>query len=175
MQNIDVNTEDALIPAWVDGELVNVNKLLVHQKGIKHKAVSIFLMSGRQTLIQQRAAGKYHSPLLWANSCCTHPKITETGQQCAARRLQQELGITGVSLQPLSVYEYRADVGSNMTEHEVVEMFTAQVSHDIPMELNPHEVEAVRWVDMDVLKANAIEHPDQYSEWLKIYLRDIAI
>ena len=62
-----------LIPAWVDGDLVPLDKLDVHRRGLRHPAVSVFLLDGDRFLIQRRALGKYHTPGLWANACCTHP------------------------------------------------------------------------------------------------------
>ena len=71
------------IPAWVDGRLATVDKLEVHRRGLWHPAVSVFLMDGARTLLQQRAMGKYHSPGLWANACCTHPRPGEDPAACA--------------------------------------------------------------------------------------------
>ena len=62
-----------MIPAWIDGELAPVDKLEAHERGLKHKAVSVFVVRGMDILIQRRAMGKYHTPGLWANTCCTHP------------------------------------------------------------------------------------------------------
>ena len=92
----DMDALEEQIPAWVDGRLVPVGKLEAHQKGLRHKAVSVFVTRGREVLIQQRAAGKYHTPLLWANTCCTHPRWDEEAAACAIRRLREELGITGL-------------------------------------------------------------------------------
>ncbi len=172
MQDQPNNTH--LIPAWIKGQLVEADKLMVHRRGLKHKAVSVFLNAGGRTLIQQRAAGKYHSPLLWANACCTHPMITEPALDCAIRRLEQELGITDVSPSPLAEIEYRADVGNGMVEHEVVEVLTAEVAIDLPIDLNPDEVANTRWIEIDALKNDCAANPGKYTEWLKIYLREFA-
>jgi isopentenyl-diphosphate delta-isomerase len=84
-----------MIPAWVEGTLTPVEKLEVHKKGLRHKAVSVFVMRGDRILLQQRALSKYHTPGLWANACCTHPHWDEQPLTCAQRRLEEELGITG--------------------------------------------------------------------------------
>jgi isopentenyl-diphosphate delta-isomerase len=99
---------DEMIPAWVEGRLTPVEKLAVHQQGLRHKAVSVFVLDGDRVLIQQRALGKYHTPGLWANTCCTHPVWGEDDAACAARRLHEELGITGLTLQAAGSVEYRA-------------------------------------------------------------------
>ena len=116
------------IPAWVDGALAPMDKLDVHLKGVRHKAVSVFVLDGPRVLIQRRALGKYHTPGLWANTCCTHPHWNEAPRDCALRRLSQELGIDGLDPQPVDRVEYRADVGGGMVEHEVVDIFIAQAA-----------------------------------------------
>ena len=79
------------IPTWVDGQLQPVEKMQAHLQGLRHKAVSVFVMQGSKTLLQRRALKKYHTPGLWTNACCTHPNWNETGLNCAVRRLNEEL------------------------------------------------------------------------------------
>ncbi|PVA07627.1 isopentenyl-diphosphate Delta-isomerase [Thalassorhabdomicrobium marinisediminis] len=161
------------IPAWVDGTLTPVDKLEVHQRGLRHKAVSIFVMDGTRVLIQQRALNKYHTPGLWANTCCTHPHWGETPQTCAIRRLSDELGIAGVPVTYRDQLEYRADVGGGLVEHEVVDLFTAQVDAEtLMMSPNPEEVMATRWVDIHELADEVARTSDLYTPWLRIYLAD---
>lgn len=160
-----------LIPAWDEtGTLRPMDKLDVHRRGLRHKAISVFVMAGAQVLIQQRAAVKYHTPGLWANTCCTHPHWAEDDLTCAHRRLRQELGITGLILTPLRDIEYRADVGGGLTEHEMVRIFTARAPHDLPLDLNPAEVQATRWVDLHDLAAEIRQRPAAFTPWLRIYL-----
>ena len=120
----------SLIPAWIEGVLTPVDKMDVHRRGLRHRAVSVFVMRGDQTLIQRRALGKYHTPGLWANTCCTHPDWDELPLDCAQRRLGQELGISGLDLTHCGQVEYRADVGGGMVEHEVVDIFRADAGND---------------------------------------------
>lgn len=159
-----------LIAAWVDGALVPVDKLDVHRRGLRHPAVSVFVMAGRRVLIQQRALTKYHTPGLWANTCCTHPHWGEDAGLCAERRLAEELGITGLTLRPVGRVEYRAAVPPDLIEHEVVDVFTADAAADLSPHLNPAEVRAVRWVDLDALAAEIAATPAQFTPWLAIYL-----
>lgn len=161
-----------LIPAWVDGDLRPMDKLEVHQRGLRHLAVSVFVLSRGKVLIQQRAAEKYHTPNLWANTCCTHPHWGEAAVDCAARRLAQELGISGLRMAHAGQVEYRADVGGGLIEHELVEVFTAEAPANLQMALNPAEVQAVRWVDLHDLAAETRRWPDRFTPWLRIYLSD---
>ena len=165
---------DEMIPAWVEGRLTPVEKLAVHQQGLRHKAVSVFVLDGDRVLIQQRALGKYHTPGLWANTCCTHPLWGEDDAACAARRLHEELGITGLTLQAAGTVEYRAEVGGGMVEHEVVALFRATAGPELPLALNPAEVRAARWVDLGALQAEIAATPEVFTPWLRIYLAEHA-
>jgi isopentenyl-diphosphate Delta-isomerase len=163
---------EEMIPAWVEGRLQPLGKLEVHQRGLRHKAVSVFVLDGPRVLIQQRAAGKYHTPGLWANTCCTHPRWEEDPATCAIRRLREELGITGLYPAFAGRVEYRADVGSGLIEHELVDIFVAEASADLRIQPNPSEVQAVRWVDLYDLSAEVLRTPDQFTPWLRIYLTE---
>lgn len=161
-----------LIPAWVDGVLTPVEKLEVHQRGLRHKAVSVFVLRGDKTLIQQRAACKYHSPLQWANACCTHPHWEEDGATCATRRLNEELGLTELTMTARPGIEYRADVGGGLIEHEVVEVFTALAPPGVEPVPNPEEVAKTEWVTIETLQSRIAQDPEAFSPWLRIYVAD---
>lgn len=163
-----------LVPAWVDGTLTPVDKLDAHLRGLRHKAVSVFVLRGDAVLIQQRAAGKYHTPGLWANTCCTHPFWDESPETCAVRRLDEELGITGVTPEWRQQVEYRADVGGGMVEHEVVDIYSVAAPEVMPVTPNPEEVQAVRWLSRAELNAEVSARPGDFTPWLRIYLRDHA-
>lgn len=159
-----------LIPAWIDGSLLPAEKLEVHRRGLKHKAVSVFVMRGDEVLIQRRALSKYHTPGLWANTCCTHPLWDEAPEDCAVRRLREELGITGLAVLHRDQIEYRAKVGGGMTEHEVVDLFTANASESMDVVPNPAEVMDVRWIGLETMAAETRDNPGSYTPWLRIYL-----
>ncbi|HEU0223342.1 MAG TPA: isopentenyl-diphosphate Delta-isomerase [Paracoccaceae bacterium] len=161
-----------LIPAWgPDGVLRPVEKLEVHRRGLRHAAVSVFVMTGDRTLLQRRALTKYHTPGLWANACCTHPHWGEEPAAAAARRLREELGIAGLALRPRGRIEYRAEVGGGMVEHELVELFVAEMpSADIAITPNPAEVMEVQWMALGDLRHAIAAAPERFTPWLRIYL-----
>jgi len=163
-----------LIPAWVDGVLTPVDKLAVHLRGLKHKAISVFVLRGGQILLQRRALGKYHTPGLWANTCCTHPHWGEDDLTCASRRLGEELGIHGLALKDVRQLEYRAPVGNGMVEHEVVRLFVAEAPADLRLAPDPAEVCETRWIAADGLQAELARWPERFTPWLRIYMRDHA-
>ncbi len=163
------------IPAWVEGRLRPVDKLDVHRRGLRHKAISVFILCGSDTLIQRRALGKYHTPGLWANACCSHPHWGETALACAARRLGEELGVTGLPLEHAKTIEYRADVGDGLTEHELVDVFIVRVAQPIQLAPDPAEVMETEWVDIEELRARVRRTPSAFAPWLRIYLeRDVV-
>lgn len=170
----DSNSLTSLIPTWVNGTLMPVEKLKAHQEGLKHKAVSVFILHGSSILLQRRALGKYHTPGLWANTCCTHPNWQEPALICAIRRLKQELGITGLTPEFRHHLEYRADVGNGLTEHEAVDVFVAHVATDLILTPNSDEVMDTRWADYHDLLGEISDRPDDFTPWLKIYMHDHA-
>ncbi|MEO1679054.1 MAG: isopentenyl-diphosphate Delta-isomerase [Pseudomonadota bacterium] len=163
---------ETLIPAWVNGDLRPVEKLEVHKRGLKHKAVSVFLLDGENVLLQRRALSKYHTPGLWANTCCTHPHWDEPAAACAVRRLREELGVEGVYPAHRDTVEYRAEVGNGLIEHEVVEIFTAMTERKMRVAPNPDEVAQVEWVGFYDLTAEVARRPTRFTPWLRIYLQE---
>jgi len=159
-----------MIPAFVDGVLQPVEKLAVHQRGLRHLAVSVFVLAGASVLIQRRALSKYHTPGLWANTCCTHPLWGEPSDVCAARRLREELGISGLRLRAAGHVCYRAEVGQGLIEHEEVDIFVAEATTALPLTANPDEVCDTRWVDLADLTAETRATPARFTPWLRIYL-----
>jgi len=162
------------IPAWIDGALTPVDKLAVHQRGLRHPAVSVFVVAGGRLLIQRRAMEKYHTPGLWANTCCTHPLWGENPEHCATRRLAEELGIKDIRLEHRGQVEYRADVGAGMIEHEVVDLFLADCATPPRVAANPDEVMDTAWIDAAQLQIALAERPEEFTPWLRVYLSDHA-
>lgn len=163
---------DIMIPTWIDGVLTPVEKLEAHRRGLRHKAVSVFVLWGDRLLIQQRDAGKYHTPGLWANTCCTHPHWNEDPALCAVRRLEEELGVTGVPLVRREAIEYRADVGGGLIEHEVADVFVGQADGSLALRPAPGEVQATRWIPLADLMEEIEGSPEVFTPWIRIYMRE---
>jgi len=70
-----------------------MEKMEAHEKGLLHRAFSVFVFnSNGELMLQQRAFSKYHSPGLWTNTCCSHPGENEETINAAHRRLKEEMG-----------------------------------------------------------------------------------
>ena len=163
-----------LIPAWVNDKIQPVEKLEVHLKGLKHKAISVFMVCGQEILIQKRAMGKYHTPGLWANTCCTHPNWEEDAKLCAIRRMNEELGLKDTLPVYRGTIEYQADVGGDLIEHEVVDLFVIHVEQKPNLDLNQDEVMDVRWIDYHALQAEVSRSPEKFTPWVRIYIKEHA-
>ena len=160
------------IPAWDNGTLKPLEKLEVHKKGLRHKAISVFLFSGKELLIQQRALSKYHTPGLWANTCCTHPYWQETPEDCAKRRLYEELGINVSELTYKDKIEYKAEVGNDLIENEIVDIFVCYLDKksNVTIKLNPEEVMSTKWIKIDELISEIGKNPAHFTPWIRIYM-----
>ncbi|MEG0188808.1 isopentenyl-diphosphate Delta-isomerase [Algoriella sp.] len=149
-----------------DQKLGLMEKQQAHVAGLLHRAFSVFVFnSNGELMIQQRAASKYHSPTLWTNTCCSHPRDNETYEQAAHRRLQEEMGFD-CDLEFKFSFIYKAHLDNNLTEHELDHVFIG--TFDEEPQLNPDEVMAYRWVDLMDLKKDIEKNPQNYTAWFKI-------
>lgn len=154
-----------------DSPIGEGGKLDVHVRGLRHRAFSIFIWnSAGKLLLQKRAGGKYHSAGLWANSCCGHPRVGEAVSDAAHRRLREELGMSA-DLYPHGTYNYRARLSNALIENEFVHLFGG-CSDGLP-ELNPKEVDDVKWVEPQTLFAELHSEPERYAIWFRRYLEQI--
>jgi isopentenyl-diphosphate delta-isomerase len=143
-----------------------IGKLEAHQRGLLHRAFSVFLFDTKgRMLLQQRAAGKYHGGGLWSNTCCSHPFPGEAIGDAARRRLQEELGIN-TAVEPVFAFTYRAEVENGLIEHEFDHVFAGTWEGDFA--LNPEEVAAVRYVTANELEEELKMHPEHFTQWFRL-------
>ena len=159
-----------LIPAYDNDQLQPIEKMLVHKKGLKHLAISIFIISKGKILLQRRALSKYHTPGLWTNTCCTHPYWNENIDISAKRRLKEELGMTGIILEKRNTVEYRSNVPPDLIEHEIVDIYVGKCQLNHPFKLNPDEVMEIKWLSLPQLISDIKNNPENYTAWMKIYM-----
>ena len=144
------------------------SKDAAHREGLLHRAISIFITnSNGDILLQQRAAGKYHSADLWSNACCTHPWPGESTAAAAKRRLQEEMGIIA-TLEKSGTCHYHAQVSSDMYEHEYDHLYSGIYDGDITPDAN--EVQAWKWISSQALEALVAARPQDFTAWFsKVY------
>lgn len=170
----DIATEYVVLVNKKGKVLGTEEKMAAHQKGLLHKAFSVFLFNSKgQMLLQQRAHTKYHFGGMWSNSCCSHPRLNEPEADAAHRRLYEELGFD-TPLKEVFQFIYRAhDEVTQLIEHELDAVFLGIYDGDTS-QFNPNEVNAVRWVSIPELFKELNENPDQFTFWFKTALLELT-
>lgn len=153
-----------------DNETGIMEKLEAHREGKLHRAISVFIFNSKnEMLLQRRALDKYHSGGLWTNACCSHPRQGEIVYYAAIRRLYEEMGLKCVLEEAFS-FVYKAHLDHNLTEYEFDHVFVG-TTDEVPVP-DGSEVAEWRYMSADQLEADVSDHPEQYTEWFKICLRD---
>lgn len=158
--------ENVILVDENDRQIGTMPKMEAHEKALLHRAFSVFIMNDKgETMLQQRAADKYHSPLLWTNTCCSHQRVGESNIEAGQRRLQEEMGfVTG--LDELISFVYKAPFDNGLTEHEFDHVMIG--SYEGKPDINPDEVAAWKWMKPQAVRDDIDEHPDRYTAWFKI-------
>lgn len=143
-----------------------MEKLEAHQKGLLHRAFSVFILNKvGQMLLQRRALSKYHSPGLWTNACCSHPAPGETTLHAAQRRLVEEMGFT-CALTEIESFVYRTEFDNGLIEHEFDHIFLGEYNGRISPDKD--EVEEYQWYDISEIDKLLESQSDQFTSWFKI-------
>ncbi|WP_040278950.1 isopentenyl-diphosphate Delta-isomerase [Psychroserpens damuponensis] len=149
-----------------DEQIGTMPKLEAHEKALLHRAFSVFVFNDQNELmLQQRAKHKYHSPLLWTNTCCSHQREGESNLEAGKRRLMEEMGFV-VDLEETISFIYKAPFENGLTEHEFDHVMIGHFN-DEPV-INVDEVEAWKWMPIEQVKLDIHEHPERYTAWFKI-------
>jgi len=153
-----------------DNTIGVMEKILAHQKGELHRALSVLILnSNNELLLQRRALGKYHSPGLWTNTCCSHPYPGEDSFEAAKRRLQEEMGMSA-DLNFVFKFQYKCDFDNGLIEHELDHVFIG-VTDDTP-HINTDEAMAFSWVSIEDLEESMKKNPNDYTFWFKLIIQD---
>ena len=164
--------EEVILVDHDDKQIGLEEKLKAHQNGGKlHRAISIFIFNKKgETMLQQRAATKYHGGGLWSNTVCSHPRIGETPVQAAHRRLMEEMGFD-CQMKEVFAFEYEAKMDKGLTEHEYDHVIFG--TYDSDPKPNPEEVQDWRWIRLDALKIELKKNPNSYSPWVRTAINDV--
>lgn len=158
--------EQVILVNELDQQIGLMPKLEAHEKAILHRAFSVFILNEKnEIMLQQRAYQKYHSPLLWTNTCCSHQRDGETNIQAGSRRLYEEMGFK-TELKELFSFIYKAPFDNGLTEHEFDHVMIGYYN-DEPI-INTEEVEDWKWMKIEDIKKDMLSNPDLYTVWFKI-------
>lgn len=149
-----------------DEQIGTMPKMEAHEKAVLHRAFSVFVFNDdHELMLQQRASHKYHSPLLWTNTCCSHQREGESNIEAGKRRLQEEMGFV-TDLKETTSFIYKAPFDNGLTEHEYDHVMVG-IFNGAP-QINPEEVESWKWMPLEAVKVDIELHPELYTEWFKI-------
>jgi isopentenyl-diphosphate delta-isomerase len=158
--------ENVILVDENDQQIGLMPKLEAHEKAVLHRAFSVFVLNSKnEIMLQQRALLKYHSPLLWTNTCCSHQREGETNIQAGSRRLFEEMGFR-TDLKELFHFIYKAPFDNGLTEHELDHVMIGYF--DTEPTINPEEVESWKWMKIEDVKNDMLQQPDLYTVWFKI-------
>ena len=149
-----------------DEQIGLMPKLEAHEKAVLHRAFSVFIFNDKnELLLQQRALGKYHSPGLWTNTCCSHQRDGESNIEAGKRRLEEEMGFV-TDLQESISFIYKTPFDNGLTEHEYDHVLLGTYN-SVPA-INREEVLSFKWMPLNDVKVDIVLRPSIYTEWFKI-------
>jgi len=149
-----------------------LEKELVHQLGLLHRAFSVFIFNSKgEMLLQQRADNKYHSAGLWTNTCCSHPRWGEETADAVERRLEEEMGLK-CNVDFAFEFIYKTTFENGLTEHELDFVYTG-VSDNIP-EPYKEEVMSWRYAAVDEIRNSIATNPELYTYWFKLIFERVV-
>ncbi len=158
--------EQVILVDQEDNQIGLMPKMEAHEKGVLHRAFSVFIFNAKKELmLQQRALHKYHSPGLWTNTCCSHQREGETNIQAGKRRLFEEMGFV-TALEDKISFIYKAPFDNGLTEHELDHILVGQFE-DLP-QINKDEVSDWKWMHIDSVRKDIQDTPEKYTAWFKI-------
>jgi isopentenyl-diphosphate Delta-isomerase len=155
-----------------DTPLGTMEKMEAHEKGVLHRAFSVFIFNQKgEMLLQQRAFTKYHSSGLWTNTCCSHPRENELTIDAAHRRLQEEMGFD-CEIEKAFDFIYKRELDQGLTEHELDHVFIGEFEGEVCF--NKEEVNAYIYIPVQDVLEEVNQRPEKYTEWFKICLNEVV-
>jgi len=149
-----------------DNQIGLMPKLEAHEKGVLHRAFSVFIFNNDgELMLQRRALTKYHSPGLWTNTCCSHQRDGESNISSGKRRLNEEMGFVTELFEKTS-FIYKAKFDNGLTEHEFDHVLVGSYNHS-PI-INSTEVDSWKWMSIENVKKDIKDYPNNYTAWFKI-------
>jgi len=140
----------------------------VHQKGLWHRAVNIFLFrSDGRLIVQQRHPHKDVYPDAWDLSVAEHLRPGETYEQAALRGLREELGIENVALEHVGgVVQARLEMPERgIKDYELQQSFRGRFDGELRPDVR--EVSAVEVVALSDLAVAFATRPSEFTPWFR--------
>ena len=180
-----------------DNSIGSISKLnghlLSNNNKHPHRAFSIFLFDSKnRLLLQKRAQKKITFPLLWTNTCCSHPLNIESQNtpekitNALVARLDYELNIKTENniYQLIDKILYRAPSNDKFEEFEIDYLFIAKLNDDsenndyiygennLKKIINKDEVDDIKFDTIENILKEIELHPEEFTPWFKILMRN---
>lgn len=140
-----VNDQDQVIDSVTRGE-AHSNPEIFHRSVF----VLVFNQAG-ELLLQKRSASKDRFPEFWTVSASGHVNYGQSYDEAAARELEEELGLSLVLKPEQKIFEPE--------ESEFSWIYSAELADNQPINFDPTEISAVRFVAPSELRQFQQNHP----------------
>lgn len=188
-EQIKLMAENCIVLDYNDNQVGSGTKKVCHlmeniDKGLLHRAFSVFLFDNdNKLLLQQRATEKITFADMWTNTCCSHPLCVESemgstlkeavaGVKTAAqRKLEHELGIPAEDV-PIEDFKfltrihYMSPSNGPWGEHEIDYILIIKAKARV--NVNPNEARDHRYVTQDELKAMFQDKNLVFTPWFRL-------
>lgn len=165
---IGVDSEPLILVDEADREIGHLDRADCHAgSGVLHRAFSLLIFNGNgELLVQQRAPSKRLWPSYWSNSCCSHPRRSESMEMAIHRRLHEELGLA-CPLQFLFKFQYQAQFDATGAERELCSVFIGRCAGRV--RANAKEIQDWRWIGTAALEAEmAGPRAARFTPWFRL-------
>ena len=163
--------EKVILVNTLDEPIGEMEKMEAHFQGQLHRAFSVFIFNPKkELLLQKRADGKYHSPSLWTNTCCSHPRPGETTEDAAHRRLKYEMGFD-CELHFAFSFIYKKKLG-NLIENEFDHLFTGVFKGN--PKINLLEASDWKFSSLEDIGLSIKNNPEQFTYWFKLIFKRLV-
>ena len=170
-----VNNEELIVLLDENYNEIDVAPKLAshHRYTPLHKAFSCYIFDDQgRFLVTQRALTKKVWPGVWTNSVCGHPTPGESFEAAIERRTKDELGmVVSDVICILPTYRYHTPPYEGIVENEFCPVYAARLV--AASQINPEEVEALKWITWDEYSEELSSKPDDYSYWAKDQFKQI--
>jgi isopentenyl-diphosphate delta-isomerase type 1 len=140
-----------------DQVIGSASRAEVHARGLKHRAVHVFVFNASGELfVQKRGATKDTFPGCYDSSASGHLSSGEEYDACAVRELHEELGL---EVSPRLLRKHFKIAASQETSWEFVWVYSIQ--GDFTPTVNPVEIEAGCFSPLSSVRALIAQHPER--------------
>jgi isopentenyl-diphosphate Delta-isomerase len=154
---------DELLDIVNDTDIITGQEMrsIVHQLGLQHRGVHVFLFtSDGKMLVQKRSADRAASPSALDCSVSEHVKAGESYFDAAVRGMQEEMGVDGIDIKAL--VKFRMNYGIN--DNEISTLYEGVVDPN-NIKFDPIEIEGVNYYSLDELQEMIKEDKVKFCGW----------